>query len=147
MNIDLGTLFKTLGLPVGLVAVLAAILALFGLTLDQVLVIAGSMVGLWALLSLFVNILKVVGVVDPGTAGKWSAALNLLSMVGIAYVLATNPAFDFVKFDASLQTVAQFGGLILGYLINVLGTQALHQAQVKGLGIKVFTFKTLAARA
>ena len=81
MNIEIGALFKTLGWPVSLVVVLAAVLTVFGLTLDQVLAVAGSMVGLWALLSLAVNILKVAGVVDDGTSGKWSAIFNLLLLV------------------------------------------------------------------
>lgn len=140
MKIDFPKLLETLGLPVGLVAVLAAILGMFGLTLPQVLSVAGSMVGLWALLSLAVNILKVSGVVDPGTAGKWSAVFNLLAIGAVAYILGSNPAFDFAKFDASLQVIAQFGALILGYLVNVMGTKAAHAIQVKGLGIKAFTF-------
>jgi len=140
MKIDLGKLFQTLGLPAGLVAVLATILALFGLTLDQVLSVAGSMVGLWALLSLAINVLKVAGVVDPGTAGKWSAVFNLLAIGAVAYILGSNPAFDFAKFDTSLQIIAQFGALVLAYLVNVMGAKALHTVQVKGLGIDAFTF-------
>lgn len=140
MNIDIKDLFKTLGLPLGLVAVLAAILGLFGLTLDQVLAVSGTMVGLWALLSLGVNILKVAGVVDPGKSGKWSATLNLIAIGVVAYILGVNPEFDFMKFDASMRTVAEFGALFLTYLINVAGTQALHVSQVKGLGIRAFTF-------
>lgn len=141
MNIDLGKLFQTLGLPAALVAVLAAILTVFGLDLGQVIAIASSMVGLWALLSLAVNILKVAGVVDPGTAGKWNAAFNLLAIVAIAYILGSNPAFDFTALDASLQIIAQFGALLLTYLINVMGAKALHAIQVKGLGVRAFTFQ------
>ena len=140
MKIDFGKLLQTLGLPVGLVAVLATILALFGLTLDQVLSVAGSMVGLWALLSLAINVLKVAGVVDPGTAGKWNAVFNLLAIGAVAYILGSNPAFDFAKFDTSLQIIAQFGALVLAYLVNVMGAKALHTVQVKGLGINAFTF-------
>lgn len=145
MKIDLGKLFQTLGLPVGLVAVLAAILALFGLTLDQVLSVAGSMVGLWAILSLAINILKVAGVVDPGTAGKWNAVFNLLAIGAVAYILGSNPAFDFGKLDTSLQIIAQFGALVLAYLVNVMGAKALHTVQVEGLGIKAFTFSKVPA--
>jgi len=140
MNIEIGALFKTLGWPVSLVVVLAAVLTVFGLTLDQVLAVAGSMVGLWALLSLAVNILKVAGVVDDGTSGKWSAIFNLLAIGAVAYILGSNPAFDFAKLDASLQVIAQFGALVLTYLINVMGTKAVHAVQVKGLGIRAFTF-------
>lgn len=143
MKIELSELFRALGLPAGLVIVLAAILSLFGLDLGQIIAVASSMVGLWALLSLTVNILKVVGVVDPGTAGKWSAALNLVALGAIAYILGINPAFDFSALDASLQIIAQFGALLLTYLINVMGAKALHAVQVKGLGVRAFTFRTV----
>ena len=145
MSIDINALFKSLGLPLGLVAVLAAILGLFGLTLEQVLTVAGTMVGLWAVLSLAINILKVSGVVDPGTAGKWNAVLNLIAIGIVAYILGVNPAFDFGQLDASLQVIAQFGALVLGYVVSVMGTKSLHAVQVKGLGIRAFTFKTVPA--
>ena len=140
MKIDLVEILKTLGLPVGLVAVLAAVLLLFGVALDHVIAVAESLVGLWALLSVLINVLKFVGVVDDGTSGKWSAALNLGVLVVIAVILSSNPDFNFPALDVQLQTFAQFGVLILTYLINMLGTKAAHQVQVKGLGIKAFTF-------
>lgn len=140
MKFDIENLFKTLGLPVGLTAVFGAILALFGVSLDSVLEVAGSMIGLWAVISLVVNLLKLVGVVDPGTSGKWSAALNLLAVVGIAALLAADPAFDFPALDGNLQIVAQFGMLVLGYVTNMLGAQAVHRVQVRSLGIRAFSF-------
>lgn len=140
-EINIVSILKTLGWPLGLVTVLGAVLALFGVSLDQVLVIAGSLVGLWAVFALVVNILKVVGVVDPGTAGKWSAALNLLGVIGIAFVLASNPTFDFLSLDAKLKIIAEFGSMILVLVVNMLGTQAMHNMMVKNFGIRAFTFQ------
>lgn len=140
MKINLVDILKVLGWPVGLVGVLGAVLSLFGVSLDQVLDIAGSLVGLWAMLSLTINILKIVGVVDPGTSGKWSAALNLAGVIGIAAILAANPAFDFPKLDAQLQIIAQFGALLLTYITNMLGTQAMHKFETRVLGIRAFRF-------
>jgi len=134
-DIDLGTIFKRLGLPVGLVAVFSAILLLFGVELTVVLGIAGGMVGLWAVISLIVNVLKVIGVVDDGTAGKWSAVLNLAALAGIAYLYASDPAFNFPQLDAQLQVIVQFGALILGYVVNVIGTRAMHKVEAYGLGM------------
>jgi hypothetical protein len=138
MKIDMLSLFKTLGWPVGLVTVLAAVLSLFGVSLEQVLVIAGSLIGLWAVISLVINVLKVVGVVDDGTSGKWSAAFNLLGVLGIAAILAAKPAFDFPALDAQLQIIAQFGLLLLTFVTDMLGTQAMHKLQVNNLGIRAF---------
>lgn len=140
MKISLPSILAELGWPLGLVAVFGAVLALFGVSLDQVLIIAASLIGLWAVLSLIVNVLKTVGVVDPGTSGKWSAALNLAAIIGIAAVLAAKPDFDFAALDVQLQIVAEFGSLLLVYLTNILGTQAMHKVQVRQLGIRAFSF-------
>ena len=137
MKLDLPAILKALGWPVGLVGVLSAVLLLFGVSLDQVLVAATSLVGLWALLSVLIDVLKFVGVVDDGTSGKWSAALNLAALGVVAFILASNPEFDFSALDAQFQTFAQFATLILTYLINMIGTKAAHQVQVEGLGFKV----------
>ena len=82
MKFDLEHTLKTLGLPVGLVAVFAAVLALLGIDLNIILAIAGSMIGLQALLGLLVDVLKWAGVVADDTAGIWSAAFNLLGLAG-----------------------------------------------------------------
>lgn len=140
MKLDLPVILKALGLPTGLVAVLSAVLLLFGVDLSQVITVAASLVGVWALLSVLIDVLKFVGVVDDGTSGKWSAILNLGVLGVVAFILASDPEFDFGVLDAQLQTLAKFGSLVLTYLINMLGTKAMHQVQVKGLGIKTFTF-------
>lgn len=140
MNIDLKSILKTLGWPLGLTAVFGAVLMLFGVSLDVVLAVASSLVGLWAVLALIVNVLKIVGVVDPGTAGKWSAAFNLAGITVIAVILAANPAFDFIALDAQLKTIAEFGSMFLVFVVNMLGTQAMHRAMVDNLGIRAFTF-------
>lgn len=134
MNIE--KLLKTLGLNLGLIAVFSAVLALFGVSLDVVLSIAGSMVGVELLISLAINVLKWAGVVSDGTAGKWSAVLNLGGLAIIAVTLGVNPAFDFAKLDAQLVDVAKFLSLIFGYVVQVAGTKYFHQFVTYGLGVK-----------
>jgi hypothetical protein len=139
MKFDLGELLKAVGLPVGLVAVFAAVLMFFGIQLDQVLEIAGAMVGAQLLIALVINVLKTTGAVDDGTAGKWSAALNIALIVGVAATLGFKPDFDFGSLDAALKTFAEFAGLLIGLLLNVLGTQSMHVAMTDGLGIRAFS--------
>lgn len=140
MKVDLNEILKTLGWSLGLVAVFASVLSLFGVSLDQVLAIAGTMVGAQMLISLAINVLKWAGVVNDGSAGKWSAALNLVGLAGIAVGLGLYPSFDFPKLDASFVVIAQFASLIFGYIVQVAGTKRGHQFMVRGLGVRAFSY-------
>ncbi len=142
MKINLEEIWKTLGWPVGLTVVFAAILGLFGVSLDTVLAIAGSMIGAQLLISLLIDVLKWAGVVNDGTAGKWSAVLNLVGIVGIAVALGLYPNFDFPALDASLVVIAQFASLIFGFIVQLAGTKRVHQFMVRGLGITAFSGST-----
>ena len=93
------------------------------------------MVGTQALISLLVDVLKWSGVVDDGTAGKWSAAFNLLGLAGIAVGLYLNPDFDFSALDAQFQILAQFAVLVFGYIVQIAGSKRVHQLTVRGLGV------------
>ena len=139
MKVDIESALKTLGLPVGLVAVFAAVLSLFGVSLDVVSRIAASMVGLQLLIGLLIDVLKWAGVVTDGTAGRWSAALNLLGVAGVAVALGISPTFDFGTLDARFVVVAQFAGLLFAYVVQVAGTKSAHGLLVDGLGIRAFS--------
>lgn len=139
MKIDLEKLLSTLGLNVGLIAVFAAVLGLFGIKLDLLLTIAGSMVGLQLLISLCVNVLKWAGVITDGTAGKWSAALNLIGLAVIAVTIGLNPGLDFAALDVQLVDIARFGALVFSYIVQIAGTKWMHQAVTYGLGVRQFS--------
>ncbi len=139
MKVDLEKLFTTLGLNLGLIAVFSAVLYFFGVSLDLVLTIAGSMVGLQLLISLCVNVLKWGGVITDGTAGIWSAGFNLAGITAIAVALSLNPAFDFAALDAQLVVIANFGALLFGYIVQFAGTKYMHQAVTYGLGVRTFS--------
>lgn len=136
MKIDLPVLLKTIGLPVALAAVFGGVLLLFGTTLDQVLAIAGSLVGAALLIALLIDVLKLTGAVNDGTAGKWSAAINLVVLVAIPIVLKLKPEFDFGALDAQLQTLATFGYLVFSYVVQIVSTKELHTAYTYGLGVQ-----------
>jgi len=145
MKIDLGNILKTLGLPVGLVVVFSAVLALFGVSLDTVLATAASLVGLWLVIGVVIDVLKLFGVVNDGTSGKWSAALNLVALAGIAVTLGLKPTFDFPAFDLQLITVAKFATLLLGYIAQMVGTKAVHTVTTQALGVRAFSFSASGA--
>ncbi len=139
MKFDLENALKTLGWPLGLTAVFSSVLLLFGVQLDVVLTIAGSMLGAQALISLLIDVLKYVGVIGDGNAGTWSAGLNLLGLAGIAVALGLNPAFNFPKLDAQLVIIAQFGTLLFGYVVQMAGTYNVHKFVTRGLGVQRFS--------
>lgn len=139
MKFDLSKTLETLGWPLGLVAVFSSVLLLFGVQLDTVLAIAYGMVGAQALIALAIDVLKYVGAISDGNAGKWSAVLNLLGLAGIAVGLGLNPGFDFPKLDASLVIIAQFGSLVFGYIIQIAATKHIHKFFTRGLGIWRFS--------
>lgn len=139
ISMKLEKLFETLGWPIGLVVVVSAILNLFGVSLDNVLLIAGSMLGLQLLVSLVVDVLKWAGVVKDGDSGRWSAGFNLFSIAGIAVTIALKPDFDFTSLDTNLVVIAQFATLLFSYIVQIVGSKKLHQFTTQVIGIKVFS--------
>jgi len=130
--------FKTLGIPLALVAVVAALLAWAGMTLDQLYVVVGSMVGLQLLGAFLVDVLKYVGVVDPETSGKWSAGFQLISLVGVAVYLKLFPTFDVHAVDSHLLEFVKVASLVFAYVTQIIGAKAVHSVALSK--IKGFSF-------
>ena len=140
MKIDIKETLKQLGLPVGLLALFAAILSLFGVDLDVVLLIIEGLTGTFALIALLINVLKYVGVISDGSAGRWSAAANLVVVISVAIVFKLYPSFDFGSVDGQIAEFAHVAGIVFAYIIQVIGAQRVHMAMTRGLGITSFSF-------
>jgi uncharacterized membrane protein YczE len=132
-------LFKAIGLPVGLVAVIVTVAAFIGLPLEQAMQLFGVLVGVPFVIALVIDILKQFGVVDDGTAGKWSAVLNLVVILALAVLLKFIPNFDVVSIDAKILELAKAVAIIVVYLIQLFGTKSAHRAYVQGLGYVRFS--------
>lgn len=139
MKFNLQDTLKSLGLPVALVAIFGGVLSLFGIELDVILGIAYSMVGAYAVISFVVNVLKWAGVVPDGSAGKWSAALNLVAVVAISVVYGFYPTFDFASLDAKLFEFMSMVAMALAWTIQVIGSKWFHYFMVDVLGIGFFS--------
>lgn len=131
---DLKRIFETLGLPLALVGVIVALLAWIGLTLEELAGVALTLVGLQLMLSFVIDLLKYVGVVDDGTAGKWSAAFNLVTLVGVAVYLKFFPAFDIHAVDNQLLELAKLLIYVFAYVTQMIGTKRVH-AVTNGFGL------------
>ncbi len=138
MNSKLQELLKAIGLPIALAAVIVSVAALLGLPLEQAMQLFGILVGLPFIIGLVVDLLKQVGVVKPGTSGQWSAALNLISMIGLAVLLKFLPDVDVVSWDAQLLELAKAVVLIITWVAQMFSTQGAHIFYSRTLGIKSF---------
>lgn len=139
MKIDLKELFMQLSLPIGLVALFAAVLGLFGVELDMVLRIVEGLTGTFTLIALLVNILKWAGAIQDGYAGKWSAVLNLVVVIAVTVIFKLYPTFDFGSVDAQIAELARVAGVVFAYIIQLVGSKHIHMAMVRGLFIPAFS--------
>jgi len=138
---DLKEIFKTLGLPLALVAVIVAVLAWVGVDVERLQAIAAALVGLQLCVSFLVDVLKYAGVIEPGQSGKWSAAINLVVMVGIAVYLKWFPAFDIMAMDAQIMQVVKLLIPVFAYVTQIIGTKAVHKVADKyGLTFSFYSF-------
>lgn len=127
--------FKTLGIPLALVAVIVALLAWAGLTLDRLYVVTAALVGLQLFGAFLIDVLKYAGAIKAGTSGKWSAVYNLVTLIGVVVWLKFFPAFDIYAADQQLLELAKVLGLVFAYITQMIGTKAVHQvAASKGFG-------------
>jgi len=140
MKIDLNETLKTLGLPLGLVALFAAVLGLFGVQLDTILLIIEGLVGTFALVALVIDILKWAGVVNDGTAGKWSAIANLVVLVMVTVVFKLYPTFDLGGVDAYIAEFAKVAGIVFAYIVQLVGSRQVHLFMVRGLKVRAFSY-------
>ena len=140
MQEKLQELLKALGLPVGLALVIASVATYLGLPLDQAFQVFGILVNLPFVIGLIVDVLKLVGVVTPGTSGIWSAGFNLIAILGIAVLLKYVPAFDVSTWDAQLLEFAKAVVLIVTWIIQLFGTKSTHRFYTRGLGLVRFSF-------
>lgn len=133
-------LLKSVGLPVALAAVITSVAAFLGMPLDRALALFGVLVGLQYVIGLIVDLLKLVGVVKPGTSGQWSAAFNLFAVLGLAVLLRYFPDATVQDWDAQLLELAKAVALIVTWLMQVFGTKAAHLFYVRVLGVRSFRF-------
>lgn len=95
---------------------------------EEVVVIVASLVGFAMLLSVIINILKVVGVVKEDTAQLWVTGGNLLLTLVVYGFRIFKPEFDFTTLDPMAQEIATIGTFILTFVLQILGSKVTHFA-------------------
>ena len=86
----------------------------------------GGNAAIASLVALVVDLLKrIPGLVKDGTAGTWSAWLNLAALAGFAwYFLQSGASFDAV--NAQLENVLKLSGMVLAYVLQLKTSPAVH---------------------
>lgn len=140
MKINLEATFKALGLPVGLLIIFGAILGMFGVQLDTILLIVEGLAGTFALIALLINLFKYVGAINDGVAGKLSLIGNLIVTITVAVVFKLYPQFDFNGVDAQIAEFVRVVGIVIAYGIQLAGTKSIHLFLTRGLNLRVFSY-------
>ena len=113
-------------LLVTLIMVLAISLMAFTMNLALVLTLVAGLVGLPALWSVVIDLLKLAGVVTDGTAGKWNAAFGLITLILVAVAVNFFPGLNVSTIDKGLLEIAQFAGLLLEYIAQIWVAKGVH---------------------
>jgi hypothetical protein len=143
MKIDLEGVFKTLGLPLGLIVVIGATLTFLGVPLEIVLSVAAGLVGVQLLLSLMLDVLKWAGALPDKLAGIVSAVANLLVLGAVIAALKFFPNFDIAGLDKQLLELAKVLGYLFVYITQIVGTKSIHGFATRVLGIQAFSHTLL----
>jgi hypothetical protein len=139
MQIKLEELLKAIGLPVGLAVVIAALAGYFVVPMEQAFQLFGLFAGIPFVIALIINVLKQFGIITDGSAGRWSAGMNLVSIIGLSIALKFFPNFDYVSLDAYIFEIGQALVVIVTFILQLIGTKSAHRAYVYGLGISRFS--------
>lgn len=127
MQSKLEELLKALGLPVALAAGIVSVAIYLGLPLEQAFQLFALLTGLPFVIGLIVDVLKLAGVVTPGTSGVWSAGLNLLAIIGLAVLLKQVPDLDVITWDARLLEFAKALVLVITWIAQLFSTKLAHR--------------------
>ncbi len=85
-----------------------------------------SLAGFGALIGFVVNLLKYLGVVKDGQAKTWVTFFNLVLLV--ALFVTQQIGIDLSAFDGFAAVIAEIGVLIMGLLVQGVGSKAYHTA-------------------
>lgn len=103
--------------------------------LDNVLLILAGLTGLGGFISILVNLLKMTGVIKPGTSDKWYGGINLVAFIAVSVVYFINKPVDWGVIDDWLRVFTALIGLVL----QMFGGQVTYQV-LKGAPLVGYSF-------
>jgi hypothetical protein len=86
-----------------------------------------SLVGVAGLVAILVNIGKVSKIVKDGTAGQWTAGLNLLCFIALVILGVFRPDIELNYIDGIAGQITAILVFILGFVIQVVGSKPIYE--------------------
>ena len=102
---------------------------------ENILGLLAGLAGLGGLVSVLVNILKQLGVVQDGTSKQWVQGINLVAFIAVSVVYFLKVPTDWVAVNG----VLVFATTFLGFVTQLLGSQVTFSV-VKGMPIIGYIF-------
>jgi hypothetical protein len=110
--------------------------------LENILMIIAGLAGLGAFVSIFINVLKKLGVIKDGQSEQWYQGISLFVFLAVAVVY-------FLKVPVVWSDVNEWLKLltfVLGYVIQMLGGQLTYNT-IKGTPLLGFSYEKNQQRA
>lgn len=103
--------------------------------LEQIGIIIASLAGLGGLISILVNIGKIVGLVKDGEAEKWVQILNLIAFVGVSAVYFAELPVDWGIVNEWMIYLAA----LFGFVVQIWGSKFTY-SQTKGIPVIGYSY-------
>lgn len=94
--------------------------------MEQVTAIWLSLVGLGALISFIVGVLKYFGVVKDGNAEKWIAGFNLIGLVFVFVAINFLPQLNLPVIDQNIMSFVGILNVIWAYVMTLFGSKLAY---------------------
>ena len=104
---------------------------------EQITLIVAGLAGLGGVISILVNLLKMSGVVKPGTSDQWFAGINFAVFTGVAVVYILQYPVNWGQVDEWLRLLAG----LLGLLVQMLGGRLTYEV-LRGTPVIGYTFQS-----
>lgn len=102
--------------------------------IQSLLVIGSALVGLPALITVVINILKAINIVKDGDAQKWSLVLNLVGIYALMTWKVLDPTANIQVADESIAAIAKLIGVFAQLFIQTKVSGAF-QNTIRGIPI------------
>lgn len=104
--------------------------------LEDILLLLAGLTGLGTLISVIVNLLKIVGIIKDGTSETWYQILNLGAFIAVAVIYFAKIKVDWSQIDQWLILLSA----LIGYVLQILGGKLTYTAIGGKLPILGYSF-------